>query len=318
MGAPITRTALQEPPRLAELAGSVALISGAGRGLGRVLAEALADAGAAVGLLARSADELAAAAQHIRTAGGVAATATADVSDQDETANAFAELQRQLGPADLLINNAAIGGPVGPAWMVDPELWWRTLEVNLRGVFICSRSALAGMIARKHGRIINITSQAGVFRWPQVSAYSVSKAAVVKFTENLAAETRRDGVHVFSVHPGIIPIGLSEAALAAKTPAGPAEARMHSWVRRQLAAGRGADPACTANLVIRVAAGQCDALSGRHLSVHDDIDALLSQIDRIRGEDLYLLRTRNLLDQDRPAVATGPNTSAAAVTTDRK
>ena len=197
----ITRMASQQAPRLAELAGSVALISGGGRGLGRVLAEALADAGAAVGLVARSADELAAAALHIRTAGGVAATATADVSDQDETANAFAELQRQLGTADLLINNAAIGGPVGPAWKVDPELWWRTLEVNLRGVFICSRSALAGMIARKHGRIINITSQAGVFRWPEVSAYSVSKAAVVKFTENLAAETRRDGVHVFSVHP---------------------------------------------------------------------------------------------------------------------
>lgn len=93
---------------------------------------------------------------------------------------------------------------------------------------------------------------------------------------------------------------------------------MHFWVRRQLAAGRGADPAWTASLVIRVAAGQCDTLSGRHLSVQDDIDALLSQIDRIRGEDLYLLRTRSLLDQDRPAVRTGSNTSGAAVTTDRK
>jgi NAD(P)-dependent dehydrogenase (short-subunit alcohol dehydrogenase family) len=294
MGAPATRTAPQEPPGPAELAGSVALISGAGRGLGRVLARALADAGAAVGLLARSADELAETARHIRAAGGLAAAAVADVSDENQTANAFAALQRQLGPADLLINNAGIGGPAGPAWTVDPDLWWRTLEVNLRGVFICSRSALAGMTTRKHGRIINITSQAGVFRWPQLSAYSVSKAAVVKFTENLAAEARRDGIHVFSVHPGILPIGLSEAALAGDPPGGPAEARMHSWVRQRLAEGRGANPASTANLVIRLAAGRCDALSGRHLSVHDDIDALLSHIDRIRDRDLYLLRTKSL------------------------
>lgn len=115
MGTPLTRIALRQAPGLPELAGSVALITGAGRGLGRVLAKALADAGAAVGLLARSAGELAQTARHIRAAGGLAAAAAADVSDQDQTASAFAELQQQLGPVDLLINNAGIAGPVGPA-----------------------------------------------------------------------------------------------------------------------------------------------------------------------------------------------------------
>jgi hypothetical protein len=146
------------------------------------------------------------------------------------------------------------------------------------------------MAARGTGRIINITSQAGVYRWPQVSAYSVSKAAVIKFTENLAAETGRSGVRVFSVHPGITPIGLTGRALAGSAPPGSAEARIHAWLRRQLRTGHGADPALAARLGIRLAAGHADALSGCHLSVHDDLDAIDPDPDHARCRDRYQLR----------------------------
>ena len=144
------------------------------------------------------------------------------------------------------------------------------------GTFLCARAILPAMAARGAGRIVNITSEAGVFRWPQVSAYSVSKAAVIKFTENLAAEAGRHGVQVFSVHPGITPIGLSERALADGAPPGSAEARAHAWIRGELRAGRGADPALAARLVTRLAAGHVDQLSGCHLSVHDDLDAIVA------------------------------------------
>ena len=272
----------------ARLDGTVSVITGGGRGIGRALARALADAGAAVGLIARSADELAQTVRLVTDADGTAAAACADVTDGHAVAEAIDALRRQLGPADLLVNNAGVSGPFGDVWQVDAGDWWRAVEINLRGAFLCSQAVLPGMTARGAGRIVNITSQAGVFRWPQVSAYSVSKAAVIKFTENLAAEAGRSGVRAFSVHPGLTPIGLTERALADAAPAGSAEARMYAWVRQELAAGRSAEPALVARLVIRLATGDADRLSGCHLSVHDDLDAILACGPDVR--DRYQLR----------------------------
>jgi NAD(P)-dependent dehydrogenase (short-subunit alcohol dehydrogenase family) len=294
------------------LHGSVALVTGGGRGLGRVLAQALAGAGAAVGVTGRSADDLSETVRLIEAAGGVAAGASADVTDEAATTQALGELRRRLGPVDVLINNAGINGPIGPLWDVPPEEWWRTLEVNLRGLVACTRLVLPDMLARRRGRIVNLTSNAGVFRWPGVSAYSVSKAAVVKLSENLAAEVRREGVSVFSFHPGLLPIGLTEAALAADAPPDSPEGRVAAWARRQFAEGRGADPDRAARLVVRLAAGRGDSLSGRHLSVHDDLDLLLERLDDIRRDDLCTLRLRELRPAAHPALPPYPAESISA------
>lgn len=273
-----------------ELAGSVALVTGGGRGVGRVLALGLAGAGAVVGLIARSADELAESVRLIEAANGVAVAVSADLSDPEAAAGAVKKLRLELGPVDLLVNNAGICGPIGPAWEVAEEDWWRTVEVNLRGVALCSRLVLPEMVARRRGRIVNLTSQAGVFRWPWVSAYSVSKAAVVKFTENLGHETGRHGISVFSVHPGLLPIGLSVPALVGTASVDTAACLMHAWVRRELAAGRGAEPQQGVELLLRIATGELDRLSGRHVSVHDDVDAMLSRAEDVVRDDLYVLR----------------------------
>jgi acyl-CoA synthetase (AMP-forming)/AMP-acid ligase II/NAD(P)-dependent dehydrogenase (short-subunit alcohol dehydrogenase family) len=279
---------LLKPSPAPVLAGTVSVVTGGGRGIGRVLARSLAAAGSAVGLIARSGDELAETVRLVTAAGGAAAAACADITDADATAMAIKQLAEQLGPVNLLVNNAGVGGPVGDAWDVDADDWWRAIEVNLHGVFLCSRLVLPGMIARGGGRIVNITSEAGVYRWPQLSAYSVSKAAVIKFTENLAVEAGRRGVRAFSVHPGITPIGLSEQALAGRAGPDSPRGRRNAWIRAQLAAGRGADPALVAALVTRLAAGDADRLSGCHLSVHDDVDAILARTDDVR--DRYQLR----------------------------
>jgi NAD(P)-dependent dehydrogenase (short-subunit alcohol dehydrogenase family) len=291
-----------------DLSGSVALVTGGGRGVGRVLARELAAAGAAVGVIARSAAELDETVELVTAAGGVAAAATADVTDRQRLTAAFAGLRRQLGAVDLLINNAGVCGPIGPAWEVDPDDWWRTCEVNLRSVQLCTRLALPEMIARGRGRIVNVTSYAGVHRWPEVSAYAVSKAAVVKLTENLAAETREHGICVFSVHPGLVPIGLTEAALDG-TERSASEARVYGWLRGEIAAGRGREPESAARLILLLAGGRADGLSGRHLSVHDDLEALLARTDQIRRDDLYTLRLAELpqteeFHLDHPARAT--------------
>jgi NAD(P)-dependent dehydrogenase (short-subunit alcohol dehydrogenase family) len=282
------RPPVQPTAPAVRLDGTVSVITGGGRGIGRVLAQALASAGSAVGVIARSAGELAETVRLVTACGGTAAAACADITDQRAAAEAIDALDRRLGPVDLLVNNAGVGGPVGDAWQVDADQWWRTVEINLRGVFLCSRAVLPGMTAQGAGRIVNITSEAGVLRWPQVSAYSVSKAAVIKFTENLAAEAGRHGIRAFSVHPGLTPIGLSERALADGAPPGSAEARAYSWIRGELRAGRGADPAMAATLVTRLATGQADRLSGCHLSVHDDLDAILACGPGVR--DRYQLR----------------------------
>jgi NAD(P)-dependent dehydrogenase (short-subunit alcohol dehydrogenase family) len=274
-----------------ELAGSVAVVTGGGRGIGRLLALELAAAGAAVGVVSRSAGELEETVQWIARTGGLAAAAVADVSEPHAVGTAFDALREQLGAIDVLVNNAGVCGPIGPAWEVDPDDWWTTCEINLRSVFLCTRLALPEMVARRTGRIVNVTSYAGVHRWPEVSAYAVSKAAVVKLTENLAAETRTHGVSIFSVHPGLVPIGLTDAALADAEQT-PSEARVYGWLRGELAAGRGAEPEWAARLVVRLASGHADSLSGRHLSVHDDLDALLSRIDEIQRDDLCTLALR--------------------------
>ncbi len=271
-----------------------AIVTGAGRGLGWLIAASLAEEGVAVGLIARSRDDLEQSVERIRASGGVAACAVADVSDGQAAAAAVARLRGQLGPVELLVNNAGIAGPAGALWEVDGGEWWRAVEVNLRGTLQCTQLVLPDMVRRGSGRIVNITSQAGVFRWPNVSAYSVSKAAVVKLTENLAWEARRHGVSVYSVHPGLLPIGLTEVVLSGAPPGSPADAAIAEWTRRELAAGRGTDPACAVALVARLLLGPYAALSGRHLSVHDDLDALVERIDEIRAGDLYLLGMRQL------------------------
>jgi NAD(P)-dependent dehydrogenase (short-subunit alcohol dehydrogenase family) len=294
----ITRTTLSQcnprAPRTTDLAGSVALVTGGGRGVGRMIACTLAHAGGAVGVIARSADELEETVALVEAAGATAAFATADVSDAAALARAVARLRDQLGPVDVLINNAGILGPVGPTWEVDASAWWQAMDVNVRGMLNATQLVVPEMVERRRGRVLNIASEAGVYRWPLVSAYSVSKAAVAKLSENLARETARYGVAVFSVHPGLLPIGLAETGIADDVAPDSYEGRIRSWVEHELANGGGAEPAAASALILRIAAGEVDALSGRHLSVHDDVDEMLERIDDVREHDLYLLHPRGL------------------------
>jgi NAD(P)-dependent dehydrogenase (short-subunit alcohol dehydrogenase family) len=259
-----------------------------------MVAQGLSENGAAVGLLARTAGELAETLELIESAGGAAVAVRADVTDERAAAAAVAHVRGELGPIDLLVNNAGILGPVGPTWSVDGDEWWRTMEVNLRGLLTCTQLVVPEMVSRRRGRIINMTSQAGVFRWPLVSAYSVSKAAVAKLTENLARETSRYGVTVFSVHPGLLPIGMAELASASRAEPDSPEGRIWTWVEGEFREGRGASPGAALELILNVAAGKADALTGRHLSVHDDLEAVLAEIDEVRERDLYVLHPQRL------------------------
>jgi NAD(P)-dependent dehydrogenase (short-subunit alcohol dehydrogenase family) len=146
------------------LSGQVAIVTGGGRGIGRLVAEALAGAGAAVAVTARSEDELTETVTSITRSRGTALALPGDVSDPRAATRALREVERQLGPVDLLVNNAGISGPIGPVWEVDADEWWRTFEVNLEGVFLFAHAVLPGMVARRRGRVVNMSSNAGAFR----------------------------------------------------------------------------------------------------------------------------------------------------------
>ncbi len=174
----------------AELAGQVAIVTGGGRGIGRAVARALAAAGTAVMVSARTEDQLTETVGLIERTGGVARAHPADVTDGAAVDELVKDTERRLGPVDLLVNNAGNIGAVGPLWEVDPEVWWRVMEVNVRGVMLCSRAVLPGMIARRCGRIINVASGSSLGPLPAMSGYATSKTAVVRLTEHLAADTQ--------------------------------------------------------------------------------------------------------------------------------
>jgi NAD(P)-dependent dehydrogenase (short-subunit alcohol dehydrogenase family) len=276
-----------------ELAGRVALVTGGGRGLGRVFAQALAQAGAAVAVASRSADQLQETVSLIEAQGGCAFAIPLDVTDQAAVEQAVKTIESQLGPVDILLNNAGLWGPINPVWAVDPEQWWRTMEIHVQGSFLCARAVLPNMIARRHGRIINIVSHAGVHRWPTCSAYAVSKTAVIKFTENLAAETKRHGISVFALHPGLVTVGLTSLAMHMDAPAASPAGRAAAWIRQQVAAGQAVPPENSARLVVWLAAGRADKLTGRYLTVDDNLEALVARADEIQQADLYTLRLRD-------------------------
>jgi NAD(P)-dependent dehydrogenase (short-subunit alcohol dehydrogenase family) len=278
------------------------VITGASRGIGRALASRFANAGVAVGLIARSTEGLARTIAAVRDAGGTGEACAADVTDHHAVGRAHEQIVASLGPADVLINNAGVGGPMGEMWEVDPKQWWETVEVNLRGTYLCSREVLPAMVARKRGRIVNVVSRAGAHRWPYFSPYAVSKAAVIKLTEGLAAETRDLGVSVLAVHPGLVRAGLTHGGLldGPPPPADSLAGRVRAWFEREIAEGRSVSVEQAADFLYEVASGRADLLSGRYIAIEDDLDALIERAGEVQDHNLHALKVQQLPPAGRP------------------
>jgi len=271
---------------------AIVLITGGGRGIGRLYAHRLAAEGAFVVLVARSAGELEDVARSIKAEGGKVATYVVDVTSKPAVERVVEDVEEKLGPLDVLINNAGVRGPIGNAWECDWDAWWSTIEVNLGGAVAFSHAVIPNMARRRKGRVVNIVSEAGVFRWPTVSAYSVSKAALIKFSENLASECRDDLLSVFAYHPGFLPLGLASEAMDLQASATPAEARVAAWCRAQLESSGAASPGSSADQLILLLSGAYDVLSGRYVTVHDDLDVLVERVSQaVASKDYRMLRT---------------------------
>ncbi len=183
--------------------GKIALVTGAGKGIGRAVAVALAREGVHVGLLARTESQLQAVAQELQALGVKTAVATADIADRAAVEAAVARVQQALGPVDILINNAGIG-TFAKFLDMDPATWEEIIRVNLFGVYYATRAVLPGMIARQTGDIINVASTAGQRGAAGTSAYSASKFALLGLTESLMQEVRKQNIRVSALTPSTV------------------------------------------------------------------------------------------------------------------
>jgi NAD(P)-dependent dehydrogenase (short-subunit alcohol dehydrogenase family) len=261
----------------------VALVTGGGRGVGRVMAEALASDGFAVSVVARTARELDATVETISAQGGTAVGISGDLTDPATVELAIARTADRLGPVDVLVNNAGRAHAIGPIWEVDPDDWWQDVEVSVRAAFLCSRAVLPSMLARDSGRVLNVSSYVAVRPTPYISGYAAAKAAVLSLTEALAASVADTGVRVFALTPGLFESDLMRHL-------------MESEAGRRWLPGIGrsgwVEPERVARLVVFLASGDGDAFHGRFLHALDDLDELVQRADEIARDDLFTPRLR--------------------------
>ena len=205
------------------LKGKIALVTGAGKGIGRAVALALANEGSNVGLVARTQKDLDEVAAAIKLLGVNVSVFTADISNINEVNAAVEKIRKELGPIDILINNAGTG-TFGKFLELEPAVWEQMIKVNLFGVYYATRAVLPEMIERQTGDIINISSTAGKAGSAQTSAYSASKFAVFGLGESLMQEVRKHNIRVTTLAPSTI---VTELAQSANLITGDAEKVMH-------------------------------------------------------------------------------------------
>jgi 3-oxoacyl-[acyl-carrier protein] reductase len=253
---------------MAELAGQIALVTGGGRGIGADVARELASAGMRVAVSARSRDQVESVAAELA---GLAIVG--DVAEAADVERTVAETERELGPIDLLVANAGISvrEPDG-GWELEADHWWRVHEVNVLGVYLCCRAVVPRMLARGRGRIVITGSGAAYLPGSRSTAYSSSKAAVVRLGETLASQLE-GRIPVFPISPGLVRSELTEGSFPDDAP----------WT----------PPECAPRLVRALASGRFDRLSGRYLHAeHDPPDELEGRIEEILADDLNAIRLR--------------------------
>lgn len=185
-----------------KIEGKVSIITGGGQGIGRAIALRFSEEGAMVMVAGRTKENLERVAGEIRKQGGRALVSVTDVADEQMVEKMVAETINEFGALDILVNNSGIAGPTAPVVGIRRKDWDETMAINLTGAFLCAKHALPHMIERKSGRIINITSVAGLRAYALRSPYAASKWAMIGLTRTLAEEAGRYNIAVNAIAPG--------------------------------------------------------------------------------------------------------------------
>lgn len=239
------------------LAGRTALVTGGSRGIGRAIAMALARSGAAVGInYVNDADAAADTVHAIDAAGGSAVAVQADVRDTEAAAKMAAKVRSTFGPVEILVNNAGVLRDKPITFMSDPE-WDDVVDINLRGAFTCIKAVGRDMMRARYGRIINISSAAGITGDAMRSSYVAAKAGMIGLTKAAAREFAKSGVTANAIAPGVIKTDMITALTDAKRAA----------LLERVPLGQFGEPDDVARAAIFLASDRSGYITGQVLSV---------------------------------------------------
>jgi len=270
-----------------ELEGKVALITGAGRGIGRLAAIRLAGRGARVALVSRSAGQLADTAGEIEARGGVSVVIPGDVGSPQTVAAIKAEVENRLGAPSILINAAGVFGPIQLVWKTDPAAWIDTIMVNTIGPYLTCHAFVENMVRQGWGRIVNITSAAALHEpGPVNSAYGTSKAALNQFTRHLAAEIASSGVTANVIHPGDVKTDMWADIRDGVEELGPIAQRYRDWAAWVESSG-GDDPEKASDLIEALMSERAKSINGRFLWIKDGLQSAIPSWGEFKPAEVW-------------------------------
>lgn len=270
---------------MGELTGQAGIVTGAGRGIGRAIAQTLAEAGMSVAVASRTTEQVEETARLIEADGGTAIAIPTDVTDPESVRSAVERTLKEFGRIDLLLNDAGSFNAIGPVWEVDPEKWWNDVTTNLFGTFMCAHAVLPHMIERGSGKIVNMSGGGSILPFEFGSGYATSKAGILRLTDTLAAEAGPHGVDVYAMGPGLVLTAMTRLQLDS--------ADGQKWFSRigdWFDEGQGSAPTEAARVARWLATLPPGQLAGRVFDVRDDLEWVQANVAEIEEQDLYTLR----------------------------
>jgi len=250
----------------------VAIVTGAGRGLGRSVALAFARQGAKVVLASRSRDEIDHLAQQLRALRKETIAVPTDVSEEDQVNRMVDKTLEAYGTVDILFNNAGVRGPIGPIQQISLSDWEQVLKINLTSAFLCSKAVLPAMMEKRGGKIINVATTMTLR--PNLTPYMVAKAGLIHFTKQLARELKDYNIQVNCIHPGVMDTRMQEDIRKAGT-----RAIGTDMFERLKEEGLLKSPDEPAKLILFLASAAADGINGEYLSFDDkEVKFLISHL----------------------------------------